>query len=812
MSIQNFPSFGGTGGGSAPSPTVSPNSQTEVTAGTKVINKYVQPDTLKVELDKKADAFDSSSFKAVGDENTIGVNVSDNTLQKLANKINAYTATIPSILNSVSLVDGGNLAEKQALFPAVTVDDLLFEFKKDDGGFTYIATPLDKFVDTSAIKSISFKGGVGGTNQYKLALINILGTEILLDVSRLVLPDGDLNELVTGAEQAKKNWDAKTLNAGIKNIIHSLKFWKPDIATYGDGSIAINRDDERIVIDSSDNKIYKAIVDSIPINKQPSLNPSFWKVEATSDERSIEQEGSTLASTVATTLPNGETILQWLKKPIVIGEHTRGLKTSLRSDMTLAEVKTALGTTSDIVFNPYTGSASMNPAIFKAGRYRIYNSQIAGELFVIEELVPHNSNSMSRFVAVTYPTLSATMAVTLQNGETVLDFLSNPLVINEQPRVLFTRLKSDTLLADVKTALGGYTGNIALRDISGTTKSDPRVFEKGYYQIINQSTTGQNWLFDQVTADRSGVIGTKQSLQLVKKITTNFNSGNGNTLTLNEDLTNIDIIGFELADNVGGVPIKPQDLHYINIADLADGAYFHMWNHDTAYILAHIFDRVTGAITFDVERGRDAIVKTVYLLSYGANGYVVPVGTTVATERTLTITSPSATATETSPTVFEDVYTSHKVTVSSGKAIAVNTTTDCKVNIIDAVNGDFSIIATGISPTVTFDEILPPSSSYSTSEQLTNEKWIDGKPIYRRTLTDAINYQGNVNVFNFPIDSLIKHEGGIISDNGTFMPLGFYDGSSRSEYWHNGAGIGIRVTWGGVSSAALALTFYYTKP
>jgi hypothetical protein len=76
----------------APTSGATPNTQAEVTAGTVVGGKYVQPDTLKVELDKKASAIISTGFQAVGSENTLGLNTTD-TLQTIANKLNTYVAT-----------------------------------------------------------------------------------------------------------------------------------------------------------------------------------------------------------------------------------------------------------------------------------------------------------------------------------------------------------------------------------------------------------------------------------------------------------------------------------------------------------------------------------------------------------------------------------------------------------------------------------------------------------------------------------------------------------------------------------------------
>lgn len=63
----------------------------EVTAGTDTA-RAVTPAGLKVELDKKEGKVDATVFQAVGSENTLGINTDDDTLQKIAVKLNAYIA------------------------------------------------------------------------------------------------------------------------------------------------------------------------------------------------------------------------------------------------------------------------------------------------------------------------------------------------------------------------------------------------------------------------------------------------------------------------------------------------------------------------------------------------------------------------------------------------------------------------------------------------------------------------------------------------------------------------------------------------
>ena len=65
------------------------------------------------------------------------------------------------------------------------------------------------------------------------------------------------------------------------------------------------------------------------------------------------------------------------------------------------------------------------------------------------------------------------------------------------------------------------------------------------------------------------------------------------------------------------------------------------------------------------------------------------------------------------------------------------------------------------------------SSNYSTNEQKIG-KWIDGKPLYRKTIETIVNNQEQTISLGFSIDKLKKVEGGL--DNGNqVIPFGFND-------------------------------------
>lgn len=91
---------------------------------------------------------------------------------------------------------------------------------------------------------------------------------------------------------------------------------------------------------------------------------------------------------------------------------------------------------------------------------------------------------------------------------------------------------------------------------------------------------------------------------------------------------------------------------------------------------------------------------------------------------------------------------------------------------LDAAEGDFSNLHLG-QLVATKDVGVYGSNSYSTTEKKTGGKWIDGKPIYRKTidcgaLPNATNKTVNHNIAN--IDKVINQKGW--SYNGdSFFPL-----------------------------------------
>lgn len=87
--------------------------------------------------------------------------------------------------------------------------------------------------------------------------------------------------------------------------------------------------------------------------------------------------------------------------------------------------------------------------------------------------------------------------------------------------------------------------------------------------------------------------------------------------------------------------------------------------------------------------------------------------------------------------------------------------------------------------------IFSSDLDYSTEEQLTGKRWIDGKPIYQKTIVENCDYTGVYNSIRYfyktlisDVDSLIDSCGIIEFDNGDgiktcFFPLGEGDWNSR---------------------------------
>lgn len=110
--------------------------------------------------------------------------------------------------------------------------------------------------------------------------------------------------------------------------------------------------------------------------------------------------------------------------------------------------------------------------------------------------------------------------------------------------------------------------------------------------------------------------------------------------------------------------------------------------------------------------------------------------------------------------------------------------------------------------------------AFSTTEALTGDTWIDGKPIYRQTYSLTTAASGNnEQVFNTTLGSavtrIIKVEGGIQSSGLDYWPLQYVNPNattlqnSQMKVSYVNPQWQIRGNWGGVGS--LIVTIYYVK-
>lgn len=101
------------------------------------------------------------------------------------------------------------------------------------------------------------------------------------------------------------------------------------------------------------------------------------------------------------------------------------------------------------------------------------------------------------------------------------------------------------------------------------------------------------------------------------------------------------------------------------------------------------------------------------------------------------------------------------------------------------------------------------SINFSTAEQNTGQKWIDGKSIYQKTfiLTFTTN-QLDVDLTALSVDSVVKIDGGVYSLSGSFVPFGYE--SAVSAYTSTASNIHINNIYSSDRTKGYA-TIQYTK-
>lgn len=99
---------------------------------------------------------------------------------------------------------------------------------------------------------------------------------------------------------------------------------------------------------------------------------------------------------------------------------------------------------------------------------------------------------------------------------------------------------------------------------------------------------------------------------------------------------------------------------------------------------------------------------------------------------------------------------------------------------------------------------------YSTTEQNTGLKWIDGKDIYQKTfnLTFSSSHFTTVDLTALNVDNVMSIEGGVCDSAGGFIPFGYE--SAVSVYTASSTTLGINNTYYSSRTSGYA-TIRYTK-
>lgn len=99
--------------------------------------------------------------------------------------------------------------------------------------------------------------------------------------------------------------------------------------------------------------------------------------------------------------------------------------------------------------------------------------------------------------------------------------------------------------------------------------------------------------------------------------------------------------------------------------------------------------------------------------------------------------------------------------------------------------------------------------NYSTDEQLTGGKWIDGKSIYQKTfnLTFSASFM-TIDLTSLNIDKVLNIEGGVCDSSGGFVPFGYE--SAVSAYTSSATNMSINNSYYGDRTSGYA-TIRYTK-
>jgi len=139
------------------------------------------------------------------------------------------------------------------------------------------------------------------------------------------------------------------------------------------------------------------------------------------------------------------------------------------------------------------------------------------------------------------------------------------------------------------------------------------------------------------------------------------------------------------------------------------------------------------------------------------------------------------------------------------------------LNVIDAAAGDIEFIDNNRNVRYLRSELWVAGQlgDYSTTEQITGRKWIDGEPTYRVVLDISASSDGAVLMPAGSVDVIIN-ESGRATSGGTTFPTPFLNGATNSICRVNGQADGSVVLQRGVSFATPQpgdfVTLEFTKP
>ena len=105
--------------------------------------------------------------------------------------------------------------------------------------------------------------------------------------------------------------------------------------------------------------------------------------------------------------------------------------------------------------------------------------------------------------------------------------------------------------------------------------------------------------------------------------------------------------------------------------------------------------------------------------------------------------------------------------------------------------------------------------AYSTNEKKTDDVWIDGKPIYRKTVTSNVNKPTSIPLDLPNVKSIIKINATCRYGEGyQFLPIVAQQSSLQSVFYYDATSKAVKFAWGSGLTATISdiiMTFEYTK-